>query len=348
MGFVRLQRRCERLVGDVDQIASCMIRRCGHELKYGLAMTNEIILLIGYNASGKSSLVESYVDKGAFRINRDLLGGSLNDLALHVSKAVSDGHKTIILDNTYPTIKSRANIVDLAKKNNIPIRCLWLQTSFEDAQFNACARMVKKHGRLLTPEEMKKSKDPNDFPPVALFTYRKNFEKPTVEEGFETVKKIDFVRQWTDEHVNKALFLDYDGTLRISVGKENWPEKPSDVEILPRRKEILQKYVDQGYRLLGVSNQSAIAKGLSVENVIECFERTNELLGYKIEYLFCPHKIPPVQCFCRKPGVGLTVEFIFKYNLDPRQCIFVGDMKTDETCAKRSGMKFIHESEFFK
>ena len=311
-------------------------------------MSTKIVLLIGYNAGGKSTLVNDYVNQGAFRINRDLLGGNLDGLCTHVLKAINDGHESIILDNTYSTIKSRASIIELAKSNNIPIHCLWLQTSFEDAQFNACLRMVKKHGRLLTPDEMKKTKDSNDFPPVALFTYRKNFQKPTVNEGFNSVEKIDFVRQWTGEYVNKALFLDYDGTLRISVGKENWPEKPSDVEILPKRKEILQKYVDQGYRLLGVSNQSAIAKGLSIENVVECFERTNELLGHKIEYLFCPHRIPPVQCYCRKPGVGLTVKFILKYNLDPRQCIFVGDMKTDETCAKRSGMKFIHESKFFK
>jgi len=310
-------------------------------------MTSEIMLLIGYNSGGKSTLVKDYVDQGAFRINRDLLGGNLDNLCSHVLTAINDGHKSIILDNTYPTVKSRESIIALAKSNKIPIHCLWLQTSFEDAQFNACLRMVKKHGRLLTPDEMKKTKDPNDFPPVALFTYRKNFQKPTTTEGFDSVEKINFVRQWTDEYVNKALFLDYDGTLRKSVGKENWPEKPSDVEILPKRKEVLQKYVDQGYRLLGISNQSAIAKGLSIESVVDCFEKTNELLGYKIEYLFCPHRIPPVQCFCRKPSVGLLALFIQKYKLIPRDCIFVGDMTTDATCSERAGVPFIHADVFF-
>jgi phosphoglycolate phosphatase-like HAD superfamily hydrolase len=36
-----------------------------------------------------------------------------------------------------------------------------------------------------------------------------------------------------------------------------------------------------------------------------------------------------------------------RYDLNPSACTYVGDMKTDETFAKRCGMKFINAEEFF-
>ena len=141
--------------------------------------------------------------------------------------------------------------------------------------------------------------------------------------------------------------MDYDGTLRVSVGKEEWPEEVADVKALPGRTQILQSYLDKGYRLLGVSNQSAIAKGLDTQKVIDCFKRTNELLGLDIEYMFCPHRIPPVSCYCRKPHVGFGAYFIAKYKLDPRQCVMVGDQTTDETFAKRCGFQYQDATKFF-
>lgn len=66
------------------------------------------------------------------------------------------------------------------------------------------------------------------------------------------------------------------------------------------------------------------------------------------EILYCPHKVPPITCYCRKPGPGMGVELIFKYKLDPRKCVYVGDMTTDKTFAARCGFKFEDHTEFFK
>ena len=73
--------------------------------------------------------------------------------------------------------------------------------------------------------------------------------------------------------------LDFDDTLRHSVGPNKWPEDPEHVRILPNRYEVLTKFADQGYLLLGASNQSAIAKGLPEEACIACFEET-ETIGH--------------------------------------------------------------------
>jgi HAD superfamily hydrolase (TIGR01662 family) len=307
----------------------------------------KVVIVMGYNASGKSTLVQEFVSAGYYRINRDLTGGTLEGQADLARSALDDG-KDVVLDNTYPTIESRKSIIAATKSAKGTITCVWLATEFEDAQLNACLRMVAKYGRIIQPEEFKKLKDPNCFPPAALFNYRKIFEKPTVTEGFDSVDKREFVRKWSSEYKNKAILLDYDGTLRVSTGKEEWPEDPADVKVLDGRKEVLQKYVDQGYRLLGVSNQSAIAKGLSTQKVIDCFKKTNDDLGFDIEYQFCPHRIPPVSCYCRKPHPAMGAFFIDKYKLNPAECIMVGDQTTDETFAERCGFQYQDASEFFK
>lgn len=306
----------------------------------------KVAIVMGFNASGKSTLVKEFTDAGYLRINRDETGGTLDSQAEKARSVLSDD-VNVVLDNTYPTIESRKSIIDAAKSYDAHITCVWLKTSFEDSQFNACLRMVAKHGRLIQPEEFKTLKDPNTFPPAALFNYRKIFEKPTMAEGFDLIDERVFVRTWPADYTNKALFLDYDGTLRISVGKKDWPEDPADVQILPGRKEILQSYIEKGYRLIGVSNQSAVAKGLSHEKVQACFDKTNELLGLDIEYMYCPHKIPPVVCYCRKPHPGTGALFINKYKLNPAECIMVGDQTTDKTFAERCGFQYQEAEKFF-
>jgi histidinol phosphatase-like enzyme len=86
---------------------------------------------------------------------------------------------------------------------------------------------------------------------------------------------------------------------------------------------------------------------LSHETAVACFERTNELLGLKIDYHFCPHQSNPPVCYCRKPQSGNAVLLIEKYKLNPAECIFVGDQTSDKTFAARAGFKYFHVDQFF-
>jgi len=77
--------------------------------------------------------------------------------------------------------------------------------------------------------------------------------------------------------------------------------------------------------VLGLSWQPQIAEEvLTVEQVDAGFVRMQELLGVKIDVLYCPHGGGPPVCWCRKPLPGLGVVFIQKYRLDPSSCIYVG------------------------
>lgn len=312
----------------------------------------EIVVLLGYNASGKSTIAAEYVAKGYDRLNRDEMGGTLEGVAQELKRRIKKGGNLFILDNTYPDIKSRASVIKIGKENKIPVNCVWLSTSFEDAQLNACLRMIRQTGKLLMPEDFKTTKNPNHFPPVALFNYRKLFEKPRTGEGFSSVVERDFKRVWGPEYKNSALILDYDGNLRDTPAgsKFDFPTCEEEVVLLPGRIERIKQYIDdfKPDHVLGWSNQSGIAKKhCTEENVIKAFKKTNALLGMDIPFFFCPHNIPPVNCYCRKPHCGLGAYFIETYKLLPEKCLFVGDQTTDETAAKRCGFKFLHTSEFF-
>lgn len=313
-------------------------------------MSKEIVLVMGYPAGGKTTLVKEFTDQGYFRMNRDTTGGTLNKLAAKVRDEIDDGRNKIVLDNTYLTVESRQSIIAVGDDLGIPVRCVYLATSFEDAQLNACLRQCHMTGDILMPEQFEKGRyknHPNLFPPVALFSAKKRLEKPKREEGFFIIENRPFIRRWGDDYKNGAYLFDYDDTLRRSTGKEKWTEDPSEVEILPGRKEKLDELKAAGHLLLGVSNQSAISKGLPKATAIACFEQTNKLLGHDIEYRFCPHNVPPVNCYCRKPHPGLAAYFIFKHKLLPEKCTMVGDQTSDKTFAKRAGFKYVDASDFF-
>ena len=78
---------------------------------------------------------------------------------------MSSGATRVVLDNTYVSRASRALVVQAATRLGLPVRCVWLSTSIEAAQVNAAWRMVSKYGRLLGPDEMRKTvkRDVNCF-----------------------------------------------------------------------------------------------------------------------------------------------------------------------------------------
>ena len=159
-----------------------------------------------------------------------------------------------------------------------------------------------------------------------------------------------FIRRRESTFINKAIILDYDGTLRECIGGNGkYPVSEEQIEIKPNRKAVLDKYKAEGYLLLGMSNQSGIAKGeLTIEKAHELFKHTNKLLGVDIEYNFCPHQSAPISCYCRKPMQGKFVEMMLKHKLDPKQCWMVGDFTSDATFAKRSGIQYMDQADFFK
>jgi histidinol phosphatase-like enzyme len=123
---------------------------------------------------------------------------------------------------------------------------------------------------------------------------------------------------------------------------------PDDVEVFAERGEVIRRYAKQGWQVLGLGWQPAIAEEVvTAEQVEACYARMRELLGVAIDVLYCPHGGGPPVCWCRKPLPGLGVVFIQRYRLDPSQCIYVGSGPQDPGFARRLGFQYRDAARFF-
>ncbi len=325
------------------------------ELKSGEAPGTdpEVVIVMGVQGAGKSSLVARYVDAGYERLNRDLAGGSLDDLIPVLKQHLADGRTRIVLDNTYPTRVSRWPVIRAAHAAGVPVRCQYLATPVREALINIVMRTLDRYDRLLGPNDLKElsKSDPNLPPPFALARWAACFEPPQLDEGFGVVDEVPFQRQPATalSGSTKGLLLDVDGTLRKTISGEIYPTSPDDIELLPGRREALEKWVADGWQLFFVSNQSGIASGNVTEAAVRaCFEKTKELLGLPVtDIAWCPHPAFPAGCFCRKPMPGLGIALARKHGLALDELVMVGDMDSDEQFAKAIGAKYHRAEEFF-
>lgn len=159
---------------------------------------------------------------------------------------------------------------------------------------------------------------------------------------------MTFERKRDASFSNRALILWCDGVLCRSQSGLRTPSSADDVEVFAERTEVLGRYRDDGWRLLGLSWQPEIAEdSLTTSQVDACFARLQQLLGLSIEVEYCPHAGGPPTCWCRKPLPGLGIMFIRRHRLDPSQCIYVGKGAQDPAFARRLGFQYRDAREFF-
>ena len=61
---------------------------------------SEVIIVMGINAAGKTTLVSQFTNSGYLRLNRDTEGGKLDGLAVKAAVLISQGVNNMVLDNT--------------------------------------------------------------------------------------------------------------------------------------------------------------------------------------------------------------------------------------------------------
>ncbi len=322
--------------------------------------TQYMILLVGMQGSTKSSYTKKHLLKrypDAVIISRDVIGGTV----AQCMKAVKDAMKTrqsVIVDNTNATRAVRAPYIALAREYGATVNAVYMDTTMEHCQIRVLQRMWDCCGKICmdgvaTPDISQEARDAaHIFPPMALFKFRKILEEPEFHEGFDeiVVKRVGAPR-WSG--TGKALFLDIDGTVRATEHLPNkYPTCPKEVSLLHdavAMRRQLNGWIADGYKIIGVSNQSGIAKGtVFLKDVEACFQATCALLEMDFPILYCPHRSAPVSCYCRKPQSGMFVQACMQWGIDPAQSVMVGDMTTDKTAAARMGIKYIDVADFWK
>lgn len=142
--------------------------------------------------------------------------------------------------------------------------------------------------------------------------------------------------------MNKAVFLDRDGTLNSDVG-HYYIYRPEDFVLNEGVVEGLRMLQEKGYLLIVITNQGGVAKGEYTEKDVELVhQKMEELLakqGIKLTAVYyCPHHESVAACECRKPSPFLIEQALAKYELNPNHCFMIGDSDRDVEAARRAGV----------
>jgi D-glycero-D-manno-heptose 1,7-bisphosphate phosphatase len=137
---------------------------------------------------------------------------------------------------------------------------------------------------------------------------------------------------------DKIVVLDRDGT--IVVDRE-YLDDPQGLQFLPGAAEGLRRLHQCGYRLVVISNQSGVGRGLfTLERLQQINARLAQMVleaGAQIDGIYCcPHR-PDEHCDCRKPQIRLLQQAAHDLGFDPRAAIVVGDKGSDIQLGKRVG-----------
>jgi len=133
-----------------------------------------------------------------------------------------------------------------------------------------------------------------------------------------------------------AVFFDRDGTLCRDVG---YLDKYDDFQIVTDI-DTVRLLKERGFKLIGVSNQSGIARGLIREDFVrELNTIFIERYGFD-DFYYCPHH-PAEHCPCRKPEPGMLLSARAKHGINLKKSFVVGDKESDMLLAKAIGAKGI-------
>lgn len=137
----------------------------------------------------------------------------------------------------------------------------------------------------------------------------------------------------------KALFLDRDGVINADVGFAHAPEQ---IIFLPGFFDLCRAAYASGERIIIVTNQSGIARGLYTEaqfHALMCWMMERfEKEGCPITaYYFCPH-MPEAGCDCRKPKPGMILQAAREWNIDLAASRLIGDKESDLEAGRAAGV----------
>ncbi len=152
-------------------------------------------------------------------------------------------------------------------------------------------------------------------------------------------------------NMNKAIFIDKDGTLIENVP---YNVDPDLIELQPFAGEALKQLQEGGFKIIVVSNQSGVARGLfkeeKLEDVKQELARQLESFGVKLNaFYYCPH-LPEAEgavetysldCNCRKPKPGLLLKAAKENNINLESSWMIGDILNDTEAGNSAGCKSI-------
>lgn len=135
----------------------------------------QLVILVGLQASGKSTYYRETLAATHVHVSKDLMPAARNrdakQLAL-IEAALAEG-KSVAVDNTNPTPAARAPLIALGKRYGARLVACYFETNVKDS----VVRNRRREGKARVPD-------------VAIFTTAKKLVPPAFSEGFDEVHVI--------------------------------------------------------------------------------------------------------------------------------------------------------------
>lgn len=127
----------------------------------------ELVIMVGFPGSGKSTLTNQFEKYSNYSI---LHGDDLKTEAkiIKMLNKELENKKSVIIDATNPSIKKRSIFINIAKKYNVYIRIITMNTSMEESMSRNALRE-------------------KPIPKIAFYMFRKKYEEPKICEGVDEV-----------------------------------------------------------------------------------------------------------------------------------------------------------------
>ncbi len=142
--------------------------------------------------------------------------------------------------------------------------------------------------------------------------------------------------------MNKALFLDRDGVINI---EKEYLCKIEDFEFIDGIFDLCKYYINLGYIIIVVTNQSGIAREYYTQNDFDVLTSwmVDQFIknGIKISKVYyCPHH-PDIsgKCDCRKPNPGMLLNAQKDFDIDLNSSIIIGDKERDIEAGLNAGLR---------
>jgi len=128
----------------------------------------EVIIMVGYPASGKSTIAKNVYEKAGYHI----LSGDVLKTAPAMIKAAAKvvATQSVVFDSTAGTKAKREQFIEFAKAHSLPVRVIWVKTPIDIA---------------MERNKQRAAEGGTKVPDIAFYLYRKNFEEPQESEGFK-------------------------------------------------------------------------------------------------------------------------------------------------------------------
>jgi D-glycero-D-manno-heptose 1,7-bisphosphate phosphatase len=144
--------------------------------------------------------------------------------------------------------------------------------------------------------------------------------------------------------MNKALFLDRDGVINHDPG--DYTFSLEEFILLPTVLDALKLASDKGYKIIIITNQGGIAKGLYKEEEVHkmhtYLKQECEKIGVTItDIFFSPYHSDLSNSLSRKPGSLMMERAIHRHKIDVNKSVMIGDRDRDIICAAAVGVKGI-------